>query len=275
MKSTRQAYGETLLKLGENKAIVVLDADVSSSTKTNLFMQKYPDRFFNNGIAEADMIGQAAGFAVEGFVPFVSTFAAFLTGRVYDQIRASICYSNLNVKLVSTHAGLTVGEDGATHQMLEDIALTRALPNMNVYTASTAKITEALIHHIYQIDKPCYLRLYRLDCKEEYEDIQEKELKKAIKLGMITKGNPNTKLNEYDLVLITMGDMTNIVYEVQKNLLDLKINALVIDVFRLKPFNTEYLLNILENVKKDTVICTIEDHTIYGGLRKHNFRRTF
>ncbi|MCI9246069.1 MAG: transketolase family protein, partial [Clostridia bacterium] len=135
--ATRQSYGEALAKLGEkNNDIVVLDADLSSATKTNIFAEKFPDRFINVGIAEQNLMGTAAGLAAYGKIPFVSTFAVFATGRAYDQIRNSICYPKLNVKICATHAGLTVGEDGATHQMLEDLSLMRTLPNMTVISPS-------------------------------------------------------------------------------------------------------------------------------------------
>ena len=136
-KATRQSYGEALLDLGkENKDVVVLDADLATATKTNLFAKEFPDRFFDMGIAEANMIGTAAGFATCGKIPYASTFAVFAAGRAYDQIRNSVCYPNLNVKICATHAGITVGEDGATHQMLEDLALMRVIPNMTVISPS-------------------------------------------------------------------------------------------------------------------------------------------
>ena len=136
-KATRQSFGEMLEQLGgENKDIVVLDADLSEATKTSIFAKKFPERFFDMGIAEANMMGVAAGMASCGKIPYVSTFAAFAAGRAYDQIRSSICYPNLNVKICATHCGITVGEDGATHQMLEDLALMRALPNMTVLCPS-------------------------------------------------------------------------------------------------------------------------------------------
>ena len=135
--ATRQSYGEALVELGkENNSVVVLDADLSGATKTSIFAKEFPERFFDMGIAEQDMIATAAGFATCGKIPFASTFAVFATGRVYDQIRNSICYPNLNVKICGTHAGITVGEDGATHQMLEDLALMKSLPNMKVFSVS-------------------------------------------------------------------------------------------------------------------------------------------
>ena len=161
--ATRQSYGETLLKLGkENKDIVVLDADLAGATKTNIFAKENPERFFEMGISEQDMMSTAAGFAASGKIPYASTFAVFAAGRGYDQIRNSICYPKLNVKICATHAGITVGEDGATHQMLEDISLMRTLPNMTVISPSDDTQTRWVIEEISKIDGPVYVRLARL-----------------------------------------------------------------------------------------------------------------
>ena len=158
MKATRQSYGEALVELGkENDNIVVLDADLATATKTIEFAKKFPERFFDIGIAEADMIGTAAGMATCGKIPYASTFAVFATGRAYDQIRSSVCYPNLNVKICATHAGITVGEDGATHQMLEDINLMRGMPNMHVFCPSDDVQTKWLIKEISKIQGPCYV----------------------------------------------------------------------------------------------------------------------
>ena len=159
-KATRESYGEELEKLGkENEKIVVLDADLSSATKTNIFAKSIAERFFNMGIAEQNMMSTAAGMATCGLVPYASTFAVFAAGRAYDQIRNSICYPNLNVKICATHAGVTVGEDGATHQMVEDIALMRTLPNMTVVCTSDDVQTRWAVREIAKIDGPVYLRL--------------------------------------------------------------------------------------------------------------------
>ena len=162
-KATRQSYGEALLELGkENKDIVVLDADLAQATKTNMFAKEFPDRFFDMGIAEANMIGTAAGLSTCGKIPYASTFAIFAAGRAYDQIRNSVCYPNLNVKICATHAGITVGEDGATHQMLEDISLMRTLPNMKVISTSDDIQTKWAVKEISKIKGPVYLRLARM-----------------------------------------------------------------------------------------------------------------
>ena len=160
--ATRHAYGEALAEIGSDPKIVALDADVSSCTMSCMFAQKYPERFFNMGIAEANMIGAAAGLSTYGFTPFVHAFAMFMAGRGYDQIRNSICYPNLNVKCVGTHGGLSVGEDGATHQCVEDIALMRAIPNMTVICPADANETRAAVHAIAAHEGPVYLRLGRV-----------------------------------------------------------------------------------------------------------------
>ena len=175
--ATRQSYGETLVELGkENENIVVLDADLAGATKTDLFAKAYPDRFFDLGIAEANMLGTAAGFATCGKIPYASTFAVFAAGRGYDQIRNSICYPNLNVKICATHCGITVGEDGATHQMLEDISLMRTLPNMTVISPSDDTQTRWIIKEISKINGPVYVRLARLATPIIYETNQKFEI---------------------------------------------------------------------------------------------------
>jgi len=162
-KATRQSYGEALLELGkENKNIVVFDADLSTATKTNIFAKEFPERFYDMGIAEQNMISTAAGMSTCGKIPYASTFAVFAAGRAYDQIRNSVCYPKLNVKICATHAGVTVGEDGATHQMIEDISLMRTLPNMTVLSTSDDVQTKWAVKEISKINGPVYLRLSRL-----------------------------------------------------------------------------------------------------------------
>ena len=183
-KATRQSYGEALEELGnENENVVVLDADLSAATKTSIFAKKFPERFFDIGIAEANMVGIAAGMASCGKIPYISTFAAFAAGRAYDQIRSSVCYPNLNVKICATHCGITVGEDGATHQMLEDLALMRALPNMLVISPSDSVEAKALTKEISKIKGPAYMRLARLATPTIYEENQKFEIGKAIQIG--------------------------------------------------------------------------------------------
>lgn len=189
-KATRQSYGEALKELGkENENIVVLDADLSTATKTEIFAKEFPERFFDMGISEQDMLGTAAGFATCGKIPYASTFAVFAAGRAYDQIRNSICYPNLNVKICATHSGVTVGEDGATHQMLEDIGLMRGLPNMTVLSTSDDVQTKWAVKEISKINGPVYLRLARLSVPKIYDDKQKFELGQAVQIGKGTDRN--------------------------------------------------------------------------------------
>ena len=182
-KATRQSYGEELANLGEkNNKVVVLDADLSAATKTSIFAKKFPDRFFDMGIAEQNMIGTAAGLATCGKIPFASTFAMFAAGRAYDQIRNSICYPKLNVKICATHAGITVGEDGATHQMIEDISLMRTIPNMTVICTSDDTQTRWAVNEIAKFEGPVYLRLCRLATPKIYED-EKFEIGKGVQIG--------------------------------------------------------------------------------------------
>ena len=184
LKATRQSYGEELAKIGkENKNIVVLDADLSGATKTSIFAKECPDGFFNMGIAEQDMFSTAAGIATYGKTVFASTFSMFASGRAYDQIRNSICYPKLNVKICASHAGVTVGEDGATHQMLEDLNLTRGLPNMIVMCTSDDTETRWAVNEISKIEGPTYLRLCRLDTPLIYDENQKFEIGKGVQIG--------------------------------------------------------------------------------------------
>ena len=183
-KATRESFGEELERLGkENNKIVVLDADLSSATKTNIFAKSIPERFFDMGIAEQNMMSTAAGMSTCGLIPYVSTFAMFAAGRAYDQIRNSICYPKMNVKICATHAGITVGEDGATHQMIEDLALMRAIPNLIVMSTSDDTQTKWAIREISKINGPVYLRLCRLASPIIYNSEEKFEIGKAIQIG--------------------------------------------------------------------------------------------
>ena len=182
--ATRQSYGEAVAELGErNENIVVLDADLSEATKTCIFAKKFPNRFFEMGISEQDMLSTAAGLAASGLTAYASTFAIFAAGRAYDQIRNSICYPKLNVKICATHAGVTVGEDGATHQMLEDINLMRGLPNMKVMSVSDDTQTRWAVEEIAKINGPVYLRLGRYATPVIYDENQKFEIGKGIQIG--------------------------------------------------------------------------------------------
>lgn len=249
----RQSYGEALEKLGEeNKDIVVLDADLSSATKTDLFAKKFPNRFLDIGIAEQDMLSTAAGLATCGKIPYVSTFAIFACGRAYDQIRNSIAYPNLNVKICATHAGVTVGEDGATHQMLEDIGMMRALPNMIVMSTSDDRQTKWAIEEISKIKGPVYVRLARIKRPAIYEESQKFEIGKAIQIGEGT-----------DATILATG-VTVVEALKAKTILEAQdIHIRVLDVHTIKPIDREAIVKCAKETKK---LITVEDHQITGGL---------
>ncbi|MCI9087218.1 MAG: transketolase family protein [Clostridia bacterium] len=251
--ATRQSYGEALAQLGEkNTRVVVLDADLSSATKTNIFSERFPDRFINVGIAEQNLMGTAAGLAAYGKIPFVSTFAVFAAGRAYDQIRNSICYPRLNVKICATHAGLTVGEDGATHQMLEDLSLVRTLPNMTVICPSDDTQTRWVIEEVSNIEGPVYVRLARAATPVIYDKNQRFEIGKMIQLGEGT-----------DATVFATGVMVAESLKAQAELAEEGINIRVVDVHTIKPIDREMIVKCAKETKK---IITIEDHSIIGGL---------
>ena len=252
-KATRQSYGEALLNLGEeNKNIVVLDADLAGATKTELFAKKFPERFFDMGIAEANMMATAAGFATCGKIPYASTFAVFAAGRAYDQIRNSICYPNLNVKICATHAGITVGEDGATHQMIEDISLMRTLPNMTVISTSDDVETRWAVKEIAKIQGPVYLRLARLATPILYEENQSFSIGKAIQIGEGT-----------DATVFATGVVVAEALKAKELLEKKDIHIRVIDMHTIKPIDREMIVKCAKETKK---LISIEDHSVIGGL---------
>ena len=255
MFNPRNAYGQALVELGEKyKNLVVLDADLSKSTKTIMFAKKYPERFFEMGIAEANMISTAAGLASCGKIPFVSTFAVFATGRVYDQIRMDIAYSRANVKIFATHGGISVGEDGASHQMIEDIALMRALPNMSVLAPSDAIQTKKIVYLMAQNKDPIYARVGRADAPIIYS---EKELQK-LKIGkgiLVEEGK--------DITFIATGTMVEPALEARKMLKKSGISARVIDMHTIKPLDENL---VLKCARETSAIITAEEHSIIGGL---------
>lgn len=251
--ATRQSFGEALEKLGEeNKNVVVIDADLAKSTKTSLFAKKFPDRFIDVGIAEQNMIGIAAGLSTFGKVPFVSTFAAFATGRVYDQIRCSVAYPKLNVKICGTHAGVTVGEDGATHQMLEDINLMRGLPNMTVISTSDDVQTKWAVEEISKIDGPVYLRLARIATPVIYEENQKFEIGKGVQIGSGT-----------DATIFATGVTVSEALKAQELLKERGFDVRVVDIHTIKPIDRELIVKCAKETDK---IITVEDHSIIGGL---------
>ncbi len=250
--ATRQSFGEKLLELGkENKNIVVLDADLSAATKTSLFAKEFPDRFFDMGIAEQDMISTASGLATCGKIPFAATFAMFATGRAYDQIRNSVCYPNLNVKIIGTHSGLTVGEDGATHQMLEDIGLMRGLPNMKVMYPSDDLQTKWAVEEAAKINGPVYIRLCRLATPVIYDN-QNFEFGKAVMHG-----------NGTDATIFVTGDMTYIALQAKEELEKQGKAIRVVDFHTIKPIDREMIIKCAKETPK---LISIEDHSIIGGL---------
>ena len=251
--ATRQSYGEKLEELGEKyNDIVVFDADLSTATKTSIFAKKYPERFFDMGISEADMISTAAGMSTCGKVPFISTFAMFAAGRAYDQIRNGVCYPNLNVKICATHSGITVGEDGATHQMLEDIALMRVVPNMTVISPSDDTETRWAVEEAYKIKGPVYIRLSRLATPVIYEENQKFKIGKMIQMGEGT-----------DATIFATGDVLYQALIAKKELEKNGVYVRVIDVHTIKPIDKETIIKCAKETKK---LISLEDHNIFGGL---------
>lgn len=252
-KSTRQAYGEALAKLGkENENVVVLEADLSKSTMTAYFKKEFPERHINVGIAEADLIGTAAGFATTGKIPFASTFAVFAAGRAYDQIRNSVAYPKLNVKICPTHAGVSLGEDGGSHQSVEDIALMRAIPGMVVLSPADAVETEKMIFAAAEYEGPVYVRLGRLNVPVLFDDNYKFEIGKAVTL---TEGN--------DVAILATGLMVYEATEAAKQLAEQGIKARVVNVSTIKPLDEE---TVLKAAKECKFIVTSEEHSVIGGL---------
>ena len=251
--ATRQSYGEALAELGKkNKDIVVFDADLSEATKTSIFAKEFPNRFFDMGIAEADMVSTAAGMSTFGKIPYVSTFAVFATGRAYDQIRSSVCYPKLNVKICGTHAGITVGEDGATHQMLEDIGMMRGLPNMTVISTSDDTETRWAVEEVSKIKGPVYLRLCRLATPVVYDENQKFEIGKAVQIGEGT-----------DATVFATGVTVVEAIKAKEELEKQGMNIRVVDVHTIKPIDKEMIIKCAKETKK---LISIEDHSVIGGL---------
>ncbi|MCQ1531458.1 transketolase family protein [Lutispora saccharofermentans] len=251
--ATREAYGAALAELGEKyKNVVVLDADLSKSTKTHDFKKKYPDRFFNMGISEQDLIGTAAGFATCGKIPFASTFAMFATGRAFEQIRNSIAYPRLNVKIAATHAGITLGEDGASHQAIEDVAIMRAVPNMTIVNPADALSARKAIEAAIQYNGPMYIRLGRLGVPEVYKEDIDFTIGKGI---LVEEGK--------DVTIIAAGFMVHLAIEASAMLKEEGISAEVIDMHTIKPIDKDLIIG---SAKKTGAIVTAEEHNIIGGL---------
>jgi len=252
-KATREAYGVALAELGKtNNKIVALDADLSKSTKSADFKSKYPERFFNAGIAEANMIGMAAGMATTGLIPFASTFAMFATGRAFEQIRNSVAYPKMNVKIVGSHSGITVGEDGATHQAIEDISLMRSIPNMVVINPCDATETAAAIKAAAEYVGPVYIRTGRM----AVEDLHVNGCNFVIGKGEVLKDGDS-------LAIIATGICVKMALEAAEELQNSGINARVINISTIKPIDSEL---IVKAAKECGRIVTVEEHSIIGGL---------
>ena len=251
-KATRAAYGEALAELGKvNDKVVVLDADLSKSTMTATFQKAFPDRFFNIGIAEANMVDMAAGMSTMGLIPFCSTFAMFGAGRVYEQIRNSIAYPRLNVKLCMSHAGVSVGEDGASHQCLEDLALMRVIPGMTVICPADASETRKAVFAAAEMEGPVYIRLARLATP-----VFEKDYPFEI-------GKANVLREGTDVAVFATGLMVSEALKAADLLAAQGVSAVVINVHTVKPIDSEC---VTEWARKCGRVVTVEEHSVIGGL---------
>lgn len=250
-KSVREAYGNTLVSVGSDKSVVVLDADLSTSTHTSMFQKKYPDRFFNVGISENNMMGVASGLSWTGKKVFVSSFAIFATGRAYDFVRQSVCYADSDVRIVATHAGLTVGEDGATHQMLEDIGLMSGLPRMRVLVPSDALETEQIVRYVYDNRGPFYVRLSR----ERVPVVHDSESFQFGKAETISDGD--------DITIIATGILVSAAKIAAEYLKKRQISARVLNIATIKPIDRS---SIVKAAMETGRILTAEEHSIYNGL---------
>ena len=251
--ATRDAYGKALVELGGiNDKIVVLDADLAAATKTGMFKKAYPDRFFDSGIAESNMMGVAAGLATTGYTVFASTFAMFAAGRAYEQVRNSIAYPHLNVKIGATHAGISVGEDGASHQCCEDIALMRVIPGMVIINPADDIEARAAVFAAAEYEGPVYMRFGRLAVPRIFDESYKFELGKAVTL----RGGS-------DVTIIAPGLMVNEAIEAAKALADEGISPEVINIHTIKPLDKEA---VIRSAAKTGAVVTAEEHSIIGGL---------
>lgn len=251
-KSIRSAYGKTLVELGkENQNIVVLDADLACSTQTAMFGKEFPERFFNMGIAEQDMMTTAAGLASQGKTAFASTFAMFATGRTYDQIRNSIAYPQFDVKIVATHGGITVGEDGASHQALEDVALMRNIPHMTVIVPADCKECEEVIKYAASHKGPMYIRIARTNVPDVFGEDYKFDLK-----GKLLRDGK-------DLTIITNGETLAEVIECAQILSEQGVDAQILHLPVVKPLDDDI---ILKQAQKTGLVVVVENHSIIGGL---------
>ena len=251
--ATRAEYGHVLkTEVYKNPNVVVLEADLGNATKSNAFKEVAPERYFNMGISEQDLIGTAAGFAAAGKIPLASTFAVFATGRAFEQVRNSVCYPKLNVKICATHAGLTVGADGGSHQAIEDISLMRTLPNMTVINPADAKEAEAAVLAAIDYQGPVYIRLGRAETKDIHDDSYHFEWGKA---EVLRQGS--------DVTIFATGIMTAKALDAAETLAKQGVQAEVINVHTIKPLDEE---TVIASAKKTGKVVTAEEHSIIGGL---------
>ena len=251
--ATRDVYGKTLVELGKQyKDIVVLDADLCASTKTILFAKEFPERFFNMGVAEQNLIGFASGLAASGKTAFASTFAMFATGRAWEQVRNTACYNNLNVKIVCSHSGITVGEDGSSHQSLEDIAIMSAIPNMTVVVPCDGPQTRNAVISAYHKKGPIYIRLSRSKFPVLTKDSDT-----------FTIGKAATIRDGEDVTIIACGLLVSKAFEATEILLGKGIHARLINMHTIKPIDNE---SIIKAAKETGAIVTAEEHSVIGGL---------
>ncbi len=254
MKATREAYGEEIAKLvQENPRIVVLDADLAGSTKSAMAQKVAPERFFDVGIAEQNLIGVSAGLAASGYIPFASTFAMFATGRCWEQIRNSVAYPQLNVKVIGSHSGITVGEDGCTHQAIEDIAIMRAITGLSVFSPCDQYETKAVIDYVASHDGPCYVRLGRSQVEDFFTADTDFDV---TKINVLRQGSQK-------IAVFATGLMVQSSMKAAEILAEKGIDLTVIDVCAIKPCDEEGITNIL---KENETIFTVEEHSVTGGL---------
>lgn len=253
MKSTRKAYGEFLVELGEkNKNVVVFDADLAAATNTSKFKEQFPERHFDMGIAEQNMIGTACGMALSGKTVFASTFAMFLAGRAYEQVRNTAAYSHVNINLCATHSGLAVGEDGPTHQCIEDIALMNVIPTMTVFCPSDEFSTKGILKECLNINGPKYIRLGRPDVENVYNE------------GDIFRiGGSNTFGDGNDGTIFATGNTLQIALDAQNELKEKGKNVRVVDLYSIKPVDKD---EIIKCAKETDILISIEDHSVIGGI---------
>ena len=254
MKATREAYGEEIAKLvQENPRIVVLDADLAGSTKSAMAQKVAPERFFDVGIAEQNLIGVSAGLAASGYIPFASTFAMFATGRCWEQIRNSVAYPQLNVKVIGSHSGITVGEDGCTHQAIEDIAIMRAITGLSVFSACDQYETKAVIDYVASHEGPCYVRLGRSQVEDFFTADTDFDV---TKINVLRQGSQK-------IAVFATGLMVQSSMKAAEILAEKGIDLTVVDVCAIKPCDEEGITNIL---KENETIFTVEEHSVTGGL---------